>query len=80
MKCVICGAEFDIGRAKNKITCSAECGKINASKSSLRHYHERGGAEQRDARRQKALKPIKAVGEWNGVALPPGVAKRLGLN
>jgi len=79
MKCVICGAEFEIGRAKNKITCSPECAKRNANKSSLRHYHERGGAELRDARRQKVLRQIKAVGEWNGVALPPGVAKRLGL-
>jgi hypothetical protein len=78
-RCVSPFPEFEIGRAKNKICCSPECSKKNANKCALRYYHDGGGAERRDDRRARALRPIKAVGEWDGVALPPGVAKRLGL-
>lgn len=63
--CIVCGAEFEIGRAKNKLTCSPECAKV--------HYSKRGYAQR------KAPKLMKAVGEWDGVALPPRAAKRLGL-
>jgi hypothetical protein len=65
MKCVVCGAEFEIGRAKNKLTCSPACAR--------RHYNSRSNEQK------KAPKLIKAVGEWDGIALPPRAALRLGL-
>ncbi|MEQ1709323.1 MAG: hypothetical protein ABL864_13430 [Terricaulis sp.] len=37
------------------------------------------GREARDERRAQAVRKIKPVGEWDGLALPPGAAKRLGL-
>lgn len=69
MKCVICGVEFELGRAANKVTCSTECSKVHQNMSAKQRLEAKGKPRR-----------IRAVGEWNGVALPAGVAKRLGIN
>lgn len=85
MKCTICEAEFAFeARPPNAITCSDTCSRRHARFASKRYYHERGGAEKSAQQKRNAraavLKPIKAVGEgWDCGALPPCVAKRLGL-
>lgn len=69
MKCVICGAEFELGRAKNKVTCSPKCSKT----------HQNMSVRQREESKGK-IRPMRAIGEdWHDIALPTRVAKRLGL-